>query len=281
MSRLPSPGLFGGRRRAAPRHRVSAAPRHRGNAGVHRRFRDGFGARPRAVIAGRTIAVSSVLLLSLATLVPAEGLIARADVEARLTGAPGSSSSYGGAQKVNSKGADPADTVRRDEPDVLTSAESAALSRVSTGDRFSNDSRWTVQWPFRVSVPISDRFGARTAPTSGASTNHRGVDFTPGAGARIQAIADGVVTKVTGNDNSCGVHVVIEHVIGGEAVSSVYCHMQSGSVQVATGKRVSVGDTVGLVGNTGVTTGAHLHFEIRLNGTRAVDPIAWLKANAG
>jgi murein DD-endopeptidase MepM/ murein hydrolase activator NlpD len=41
-----------------------------------------------------------------------------------------------------------------------------------------------------------------------------------------------------------------------------------------------VGDIVGNVGNTGISTGAHLHFEIRLNGTQAVDPIIWLKANA-
>jgi murein DD-endopeptidase MepM/ murein hydrolase activator NlpD len=56
--------------------------------------------------------------------------------------------------------------------------------------------------------------------------------------------------------------------------------MQVGSIQVSQGQTLKVGDIVGLVGNTGVSTGAHLHFEIHLGGSVPVDPYAWLKANA-
>lgn len=63
-------------------------------------------------------------------------------------------------------------------------------------------------------------------------------------------------------------------------VSSRYCHLQTGSVRVAEGQRVGVADIVGAAGNTRISTGPHLHLEIRLDGTDPVDPVAWLQANA-
>ena len=105
---------------------------------------------------------------------------------------------------------------------------------------------------------------------------HEGVDFTPGAGSPIQAIADGVVRIATNSGGAYGVTVVIDHVIDGQLVSSRYAHMQYGSLQVAVGQHVTVGTVIGRTGNTGRSFGAHTHFEIlheRHDGDRP-DPVA-------
>ena len=140
----------------------------------------------------------------------------------------------------------------------------------------------TIQWPFTRYVPIASGFGARVAPCGGCSSFHDGLDFLPGAGAPIGAIAPGVVTLVgqdSGGYASYGTRVVVEHVINGQKVESLYAHMIAGSPTVAVGDTVTVGQTLGLVGSTGASTGAHLHLGISLGGV-FVDPYAWLIANA-
>lgn len=137
-----------------------------------------------------------------------------------------------------------------------------------------------VAWPVGAGAAISDSFGHRTAPTAGASTEHQGVDFDPGAGFPVRAAATGVVTEtVLADRGGCGVAVRIDHDLRGERVSTVYCHLTQGSVRVAPGQTVAVGTTIATVGNTGVSTGAHLHFEVRPGGGAAVDPIAWLRSH--
>jgi murein DD-endopeptidase MepM/ murein hydrolase activator NlpD len=96
--------------------------------------------------------------------------------------------------------------------------------------------------------------------------------------APIQAIADGVVREVIVG-GPFGVHVVIDHEVNGEKVSSVYAHMQWGSPTVAAGQAVTVGQYLGDVGSTGASTGPHLHLEIHVD-EKPVDPFVWLKANA-
>ncbi len=151
----------------------------------------------------------------------------------------------------------------------------AAGMRVA--DTFTNNPNRPVQWPFPVGVPISDGFGPRESPGGIGSTDHKGVDFTPGQGTSIQSVADGVVRTVVPSDGGgLGVYVVIDHVVDGQAVSSTYGHLLPGSAAVTEGQLVKVGQTVGRVGNTGTSTGAHLHLEIRLDGVTPVDPFAWL-----
>ena len=136
-----------------------------------------------------------------------------------------------------------------------------------------------VQWPLPYAVPISDGFGERIAPCRGCSTFHQGTDFTPGAGTAIFAIAAGTVTYTEVSDSGMGNNVIIDHVIGGAHVQSLYAHMQMSSSPLQVGDVVAVGDFVGLVGETGTAIGAHLHLEIITKAGR-VDPYAWLKANA-
>lgn len=171
------------------------------------------------------------------------------------------------------------DGIQRESWSVTSYAE---VLRAKYGGRnysYETSGVGPVRWPFPVSVPISSGFGARVAPCRYCSSYHRGVDFTPGRGAPIYAIADGVVTQQEFS-GGYGEHAYIEHEINGQKVLSVYAHMEAGSSPLEVGDRVLVGDFVGLVGNTGTSTGAHLHFEIRIDGVY-LDPFAYLQANAG
>jgi murein DD-endopeptidase MepM/ murein hydrolase activator NlpD len=173
-------------------------------------------------------------------------------------------------------------TVDRDAYTVSDAQRSVTPSAGMATDpsTFTNDASGTIQWPFPVGVPISSGFGGRqVAGCSFCSTFHQGVDFAPGAGTAIGAVADGTVIKVQANDGGFGNDVWIEHDVDGKQFVSVYGHMLDNSFQVVQGQQVKVGQTVGLVGSTGNSTGPHLHLEIRIDGV-PVDPLAWLQANA-
>lgn len=156
-----------------------------------------------------------------------------------------------------------------------------AITRMRTAATFVNDLSSAVQWPFPAGVPITDRFGPREAPCSGCSTFHKGLDLTPGEGTPITAVADGVVRSAAESDAGLGVNATIEHRVDGRVYTSVYAHMQFGSLALAAGQTVRVGDAVGAVGNSGQSTGPHLHLEIWEDGTTPVDPYAWLTENVG
>ncbi|MDF2492434.1 MAG: hypothetical protein K0Q58_1012 [Microbacterium sp.] len=153
-------------------------------------------------------------------------------------------------------------------------AQIAAESGISHySDFFTNDPKAAIQWPFAVGVSISYGFGMRSG------TMHQGMDFTPGAGAQIQSVAAGTVRIATESGGGYGVMVIVDHVIDGELVSTRYGHMQYGSLKVRTGETVAAGQVLGLVGNTGHSFGAHLHFEVLQNGTTAINPETWLRAH--
>ena len=165
--------------------------------------------------------------------------------------------------------------------DPYTVVNTFQQSRMKYGDQsfaYTNDTNGTIQWPFPAPVPISSGFGGRVSPCSGCSSFHEGVDFTPGSGTPIGAVANGTVTFAA-YDSSFGYHVIVDHNINGQKVQSLYAHMLAGSIKVTVGQQVTVAQELGQVGNTGHSTGAHLHLEIHLDGT-PVDPFAWLKANA-
>ena len=138
---------------------------------------------------------------------------------------------------------------------------------------YTSNSNGAVQWPF-PSSPIASFYGPR------GGGFHNGIDFFPGGGTPIGSIAAGVVTHVGTGAGGWGNYVTVEHNIQGQVVRSLYAHMREGSIGVATGQQVSVGQFLGTVGATGRAYGEHLHLEIKVNGAN-VDPYAWLQANAG
>lgn len=116
---------------------------------------------------------------------------------------------------------------------------------------------------------ISSEFGPRKAPTAGASSNHKGRDYAAPSGTPIYAAADGKVTTSTYNGVR-GYYVVITHSNG---LQTWYQHCSK--IFVSVGQSVVRGQHIANVGKTGVSTGAHLHFEVHVNGT-PVDPRKYL-----
>ena len=110
------------------------------------------------------------------------------------------------------------------------------------------------------SAYISSEFGYRTAPTAGASTLHAGMDFAAASGSPIYAAASGTVIEV-GFNSVRGKYVLINH---GDLVTR-YQHCSA--IFVKTGQSVSAGDNIAAVGTTGISTGAHLHFEVLVGGS--------------
>ncbi len=138
-----------------------------------------------------------------------------------------------------------------------------------------------VVWPLGPDADISDFFGPRSAPAPGASTFHRGIDLVAPEGTVVAAsLAGTVIAADARGTGACGVFAEIAHRHDGASVVTKYCHLQSGSLAVAEGQEVRAGDIVGALGNTGVSTGPHLHFELAVDG-RHVDPLPWLAARAG
>ena len=113
---------------------------------------------------------------------------------------------------------------------------------------------------------IASGFGYRIHPIYGIAKMHSGLDFTAPQGTPIYATGDGVVTTA-GVGTGTGNHVVINHGYGYE---TEYMHMVR--IKARAGQRVKRGEVIGWVGNTGASTGPHLHYEVHINGN-PVDPV--------
>jgi len=124
------------------------------------------------------------------------------------------------------------------------------------------------RWPLATRGVISSPFGPRSLPIL-RSTFHAGIDIAAPIGTPILASRHGVVTR-SGWGGVYGKAVHLDH---GDGSQTRYAHMSR--ILVEVGRFVTAGETLGLVGSTGVTTGPHLHFEIRLQG-RAANPLDFL-----
>ena len=124
--------------------------------------------------------------------------------------------------------------------------------------------------PLKSYTRISSEYGWRKNPVSGVNKLHAGTDFAAPAGTPIYAAASGYVQVAGWSSGGYGNYVIIQH---DGTYSTLYGHMAS--VAVSAGQTVSVGQTIGYVGSTGFSTGFHLHFEVRVNGTK-VDPMKYL-----
>jgi len=125
---------------------------------------------------------------------------------------------------------------------------------------------WPVAHPERR---ITSAFGPRTHPLTGRAHHHDGVDIAAPKGAPVVATADGVVL-FTGRVGNYGRLVRIAH---GRAVETWYAHLKD--IGVKRGRRIRRGECIGRVGESGRTTGPHLHYEVRIRGAPA-DPARYL-----
>jgi len=116
-------------------------------------------------------------------------------------------------------------------------------------------------------VRISDHFGFRSDPFSKVRTMHYGVDFTGPIGIPIYATGDGVVLEAAYSFNGYGNQIIIDHGFG---YKTRYAHLSK--IQVQTGEIIKRGFQIGLLGNSGKSTGPHLHYEV-YHRNQSTDPM--------
>lgn len=122
-----------------------------------------------------------------------------------------------------------------------------------------------------IDASISSPFGKRQDPINGRRAFHEGVDFQAKTGEKVFATGKGRVVS-SGYSPDYGENVIISH---GRGYETMYAHLSKRAVQV--GDSITPGDVVGLVGNTGRSTGSHLHYEIRYRGA-PINPMDYMLA---
>jgi murein DD-endopeptidase MepM/ murein hydrolase activator NlpD len=156
---------------------------------------------------------------------------------------------------------------RREAEQATRNRAPAAQPQPAAAPAPSTSSSSGFLWP-ADGVKTSD-FGWRTHPIFGTGRLHSGIDIGAAYGSPISAAASGTVVSA-GTMSGYGNVVVLDH---GGGIATLYAHQSS--VAVGTGQAVQRGQTIGYVGSTGYSTGPHLHFEVRVNGT-PVDPMGYL-----
>lgn len=153
-----------------------------------------------------------------------------------------------------------------------------------------------MRLPFDKPIPrISSPFGWRVHPIEKTKKHHNGVDFASAIGTSVKAISDGRVIFAgpstlkfpNGEPRGGGYIVKLRHKIEGKWITSTYMHLKKNSITVKRGEKVTEGQVIGLSGNTGESTGPHLHFEIQrgknyiwsLTGKNYEEPISFIKAH--
>jgi murein DD-endopeptidase MepM/ murein hydrolase activator NlpD len=128
------------------------------------------------------------------------------------------------------------------------------------------------QIPLGRPVPgkISSKYGNRKDPMVKKSAFHPGIDFRGHTGDDIKATADAVVKKASSN-KVLGRYIILAH---GNGFETIYAHMHK--TLVKKGEKVELGQVIGQIGNTGRSTGSHLHYGIRFEG-KSIDPMKYLQ----
>ncbi|NNF64975.1 MAG: peptidoglycan DD-metalloendopeptidase family protein [Acidimicrobiia bacterium] len=147
--------------------------------------------------------------------------------------------------------------------------EQARLKELLADEQEQGGSRpGRLSWP--VQGRISSVYGYRTHPVTGARKLHSGLDIAAPSGTPLVAAAGGRIVLADWF-GGYGLTVIIDH---GGGVATLYAHQSR--LAVSAGDTVGSGDLVGYVGSTGLSTGPHVHFEVRTQGT-AEDPLPWLR----
>ena len=163
------------------------------------------------------------------------------------------------------------DKIKAIEAEIRRKEEEAKKAALAAGQKYNTVSIGNINfiWPCPSSSRITSSFGDRESPTEGASSSHQGVDIGASTGSSILAAASGTVTIST-YSYSAGNYIMINH---GGGVSTVYMHCSE--LLVSAGQEVTQGQVIAKVGSTGYSTGPHLHFGIRVNGSY-VNPINYV-----
>lgn len=157
---------------------------------------------------------------------------------------------------------------------VATGSDPAETNCLPTPGRGAPAAPGSVVFPMREGTyQVSSPYG----PRDGAM--HEGTDFAAPLGTPIYAAADGTVA-VAGPASGFGQWIVLDSIVDGQPIATVYGHMAADGVLVKTGDKVTAGQHIAAVGNGGTSTGPHLHFEVwrgsRITGGQSLDPMPWL-----
>lgn len=151
-----------------------------------------------------------------------------------------------------------------------------------------------MQFPFSKPFPaVSSPFGWRIHPITKQKKHHNGIDWATKIGRKLYAVADGKVVyagastlKFANGEPAGGGYIVrIQFKDSGKFYTATYMHLKKNSILVKKGQRIIQGDQVAEAGNTGESTGAHLHFEIQkgrfykytADGSRYLEPVSFIK----
>lgn len=153
--------------------------------------------------------------------------------------------------------------IQQIEAEIKRKEEEARKAAEAAGKTYNTASIGNIKfiWPCPASSRITSVFGSRSSPTEGASTDHKGIDIGAATGSDIVASAAGEVIIST-YSYSAGNYIMINH---GGGVYTVYMHCSK--LLASVGDQVSQGQVIAKVGSTGYSTGPHLHFGIRVNGS--------------
>jgi murein DD-endopeptidase MepM/ murein hydrolase activator NlpD len=150
-------------------------------------------------------------------------------------------------------------------------------------------------YPFKGRQPaISSPFGWRIHPILKYKRHHNGVDYASATGTPVQAVSNGKVVfagpsmiKAPNGEPAGGGYIVrIKFKSNLKDFTASYMHLQKGTIKVKVGDKVKMGDVLAKSGNTGESTGPHLHFEIQrgkkyvwtADGSRYLEPVSFIKA---
>lgn len=147
-------------------------------------------------------------------------------------------------------------------PPSSTRAVSSASTALMLGTAYG------LSWPVAPGTRVSSPFGWRNHPTLGSGKFHTGVDLAVPEGTPVKAVAGGVVRRAS-EDAVNGRVVIVDH---GRGVTTAYCH--NSFVRVVTGQRISAGEVLADSGNTGRSTGPHVHYQLEL-AHKPMDPFAF------
>lgn len=155
------------------------------------------------------------------------------------------------------------DKIKNIEAEIRRREEEARKAAEAAGKKYNTTSIGNINfiWPCPSGRRITSEFGGRSSPAEGASSNHQGMDIGAATGNSIIAAAAGEVIIST-YSYSAGNYITINH---GGGVYTTYMHCSE--LLVSVGDKVTQGQEIAKVGSTGVSTGPHLHFGIRVNGT--------------
>lgn len=157
-----------------------------------------------------------------------------------------------------------------DEQKIQRELQAQAAREAANGTQTKYTGTGRFLWPCPASSRITSPYGYRIHPVYKTKKFHAGIDIGAGYGSNIIAAEAGTVSTAT-YGSGYGKYVVINH---GSGITTLYAHCSSLLVNV--GDKVSRGQVIAKVGSTGVSTGNHLHFEVRINGS-TTDPLSYVK----